>query len=221
MAGCPSAWAMAQNRVAVNVDDAPHQPLTRPLAGELGRYGGPMVDAANQRGAKNFVALGLSLLAVMLTAGVGGLAANSAQQYGRLRQPSWAPPSWLFGPVWTTLYALMAVAAWLVWRSGPLSATRSGLATYAAQLALNAAWTPLFFGLRWRGIALVDIDPLGGLGRHCGVVLSPQPGRRMVAGALPSLDHLRALPEPGGVATQQVRRLSWPRTAVILPTGWC
>lgn len=160
MAGCPSAWAMAQNRVAVNVDDAPHQPLTRPLAGELGRYGGPMVDAANQRGAKNFVALGLSLLAVMLTAGVGGLAANSAQQYGRLRQPSWAPPSWLFGPVWTTLYALMAVAAWLVWRSGPLSATRRALGFYVAQLVLNAAWTPLFFGLGWRGIAFVDITIL-------------------------------------------------------------
>lgn len=131
-----------------------------PLTGTTGRYRGRMVDAANRRGATNFVALALSLLAVMLTAGVGGLAANSAQQYGRLRQPSWAPPSWLFGPVWTTLYALMAVAAWLVWRSGPFSATRTALAAYAAQLALNAAWTPLFFGLRWRGIALIDISIL-------------------------------------------------------------
>lgn len=119
-----------------------------------------MVDAANRRRARNVVALGLSLLAVMLTAGVGGLAANSAQQYGRLRQPSWAPPAWLFGPVWTTLYVLMAVAAWLVWRSGPISETRSALAAYAAQLVLNAAWTPLFFGLGWRGIALIDISIL-------------------------------------------------------------
>ncbi|MHA7648690.1 TspO/MBR family protein [Mycobacterium sp. ML4] len=116
-----------------------------------------MVDAANRRGARNFAALGVSFLAVVLTAGVGGLAANSAQQYGRLRQPSWAPPAWVFGPVWTTLYALMAVAAWLVWRGGPSSATRSALAAYAAQLVLNAAWTPLFFGLGWRGIALIDI----------------------------------------------------------------
>ncbi|WP_205875577.1 TspO/MBR family protein [Mycobacterium camsae] len=116
-----------------------------------------MVDAANRQGVRNFLALGLSLLAVALTAAAGGLAANSAQQCGRLRQPSWAPPAWLFGPVWTTLYALMAVAAWLVWRSGPVGATRSALGAYAAQLALNAAWTPLFFGLGWRGIALIDI----------------------------------------------------------------
>lgn len=119
-----------------------------------------MVDAANRQGVKNFVALCLSLLAVALTAGVGGLAVDSAEQYGRLRQPSWAPPSWLFGPVWTTLYALMAVAAWLAWRSGPISATRRALGAYCAQLALNAAWTPLFFGLGWRGIALIDITIL-------------------------------------------------------------
>jgi tryptophan-rich sensory protein len=119
-----------------------------------------MVETADRRGARNFLALGVSLLAVLLTAGVGGLAVNSAEQYGRLRQPSWAPPSWLFGPVWTTLYALMAVAAWLVWRSGPLSATRRALGFYVAQLALNAAWTPLFFGLGWRGIAFIDITVL-------------------------------------------------------------
>ena len=120
-----------------------------------------MVDTTDRRGAKNFVALGLSLLAVMITSGVGGLAAaTSAEQYGRLRQPSWAPPSWLFGPVWTTLYVLMAVAAWLVWRSGPFSATRGALIAYAVQLVLNAAWTPLFFGLGWRGVALIDITIL-------------------------------------------------------------
>lgn len=120
-----------------------------------------MVDVANRGGARNVVALGLSLLAVVLTSAVGGLtAANSAEQYGRLRQPSWAPPSWLFGPVWTTLYALMAVAAWLVWRSGPVSATRVALSAYCAQLVLNAAWTPLFFGLGWRGVALIDITIL-------------------------------------------------------------
>jgi len=135
--------------------------ITRPSAAERSRYRGRMVDVANRGGARNVVALGLSLLVVALTSAVGGLtAANSAEQYGRLKQPSWAPPSWLFGPVWTTLYVLMAVAAWLVWRSGPLSATRRALGAYCAQLALNAAWTPLFFGLGWRGVALIDITIL-------------------------------------------------------------
>jgi|SRR6185312_629783 tryptophan-rich sensory protein len=119
-----------------------------------------MVDTSTRSRAGDFVALCLSLLAVALTAGVGGFAANSAQEYGNLQQPSWAPPSWLFGPVWTALYAAMAVAAWLVWRSGPIAETKGALAAYAAQLVLNAAWTPLFFGLGWRGIALIDITVL-------------------------------------------------------------
>ncbi len=119
-----------------------------------------MVDTSTRSRAGDLVALCLSLLAVALTAGVGGFAANSAQEYGILQQPSWAPPSWLFGPVWTALYAAMAVAAWLVWRSGSIAETKGALAAYAAQLVLNAAWTPLFFGLGWRGIALIDITVL-------------------------------------------------------------
>lgn len=54
----------------------------------------------------------------------------------------------------------MAVAAWLVWRSGLSNATRVALGAYCAQLVLNAAWTPLFFGLGWRGVALIDITIL-------------------------------------------------------------
>lgn len=116
-----------------------------------------MVGTVEHRGSKSAVALAVSLLAVAVTAAVGALATNSGQQYGQLRQPSWAPPSWLFGPVWTTLYVLMAVAAWLVWRSGPIADTRGALSAYAAQLVLNAIWTPLFFGLGWRGVAFIDI----------------------------------------------------------------
>ena len=122
-----------------------------------------MVDTTARSGPKDLAALGLSLLAVVIAAGVGGLAANSAAEYGSLQQPPWAPPAWLFGPVWTALYALMAVAAWLVWRSGPIAETKGALAGYVAQLLLNAAWTPLFFGLGWRGIALVDIVVLWGV----------------------------------------------------------
>lgn len=103
-------------------------------------------------------ALVVSGLAVTVVAVVGGLASASAgDQYGTLRQPPWAPPAWLFGPAWTVLYALMAVAAWLVWRSDSWHRTRLALTVYAVQLALNMAWTPLFFGLGWRGPAFIEI----------------------------------------------------------------
>ena len=59
----------------------------------------------------------------------------------------WNPPSAIFGPVWTVLYALMAVAAWLVWREKERTDVRRPLTLYVIQLALNAVWTPVFFGL--------------------------------------------------------------------------
>lgn len=77
--------------------------------------------------------------------------------YRSLHRPAWAPPGWLFGPVWTGLYLSMAVGAWLVWRRGGWAEQRRPLAFYLIQLALNAAWTPLFFGLRNPGLALVEI----------------------------------------------------------------
>jgi translocator protein len=76
--------------------------------------------------------------------------------YRRLRKPPWSPPSWVFGPVWTLLYALMGVAAWLV-ASGSRAGRAPALAAFGAQLALNAAWTPIFFGLRRPGLALAEI----------------------------------------------------------------
>lgn len=102
-----------------------------------------------------------SVALVAIVAALGGLASSTtAEDYGRLRQPGFAPPSWVFGPTWTVLYLLMAVAAWLVWRSGPWSDTRRPLTLYAVQLVLNAAWTPLFFGLGWRGIAFFELATL-------------------------------------------------------------
>jgi tryptophan-rich sensory protein len=77
--------------------------------------------------------------------------------YASLRKPPWNPPGWVFGPVWTLLYAMMAVAAWLVWRRGGLAAQRGPLAWFLVQLALNAAWTPLFFGLHRPDWAFLDI----------------------------------------------------------------
>ena len=74
--------------------------------------------------------------------------------YAALNKPTWNPPSWVFGPAWTLLYTLMAVAAWLVWKRIGFSRP---LAFYFVQLALNAAWTPIFFGAHQLGWALVEI----------------------------------------------------------------
>jgi tryptophan-rich sensory protein len=76
--------------------------------------------------------------------------------YAELAKPSFTPPNWVFGPVWTTLYVMIAVAAWLVWRSD--NAARAGaLALWGVQLSLNLAWSLLFFGLKDVGLALLDI----------------------------------------------------------------
>jgi benzodiazapine receptor len=77
--------------------------------------------------------------------------------YAGIRKPSWTPPNRLFAPVWTLLYAMMAVAAWLVWRqTGPSGAV--GL--FVLQLALNGVWSWLFFGLHRPGLAFADIVAL-------------------------------------------------------------
>ncbi len=88
------------------------------------------------------------LAASALVAGLGGLAtANNVNGwYATADKAPWSPPNWVFGPVWTILYIAMAVAAWLVWRRRP-DGTRPALTAYAAQLALNLLWTPVFFGL--------------------------------------------------------------------------
>jgi benzodiazapine receptor len=77
--------------------------------------------------------------------------------YASLRKPSWNPPNWIFGPVWTALYSMMSVAAWLVWRQGGWQANWRALTAFLIQLGLNAVWSWLFFGLRNPGLALVEI----------------------------------------------------------------
>ena len=77
--------------------------------------------------------------------------------YARLKKPSWNPPGWIFGPVWSSLYTMMAVAAWLVWKRGGFAAQRRPLRLFLVQLALNGAWSPLFFGLHWPGVAFAEI----------------------------------------------------------------
>ena len=74
--------------------------------------------------------------------------------YRALAKPDWTPPGWVFGPAWTVLYLLMATAAWWVWRRVGWTLP---LRCWLGQLALNAAWTPLFFGLKLPGWAFVEI----------------------------------------------------------------
>lgn len=92
------------------------------------------------------------------TGGIGAAASVSAASfYGQLAQPSWAPPAWLFGPVWSALYLLMAIASWLVWRRHRFHGARRALVLFGAQLVANALWTWLFFAWRLGAIAFVEI----------------------------------------------------------------
>ena len=105
---------------------------------------------------KNAAALVVCIIVTFLAPALGAWA-MPGEWYAALRKPSWNPPSWLFGPVWTALYLMMATAAWLVWRRGGCSGQRRALTLYLVQLVLNAAWTPLFFGLKMPGIAFAEI----------------------------------------------------------------
>jgi len=96
------------------------------------------------------------LVLCFAAASLGGLFLPG-EWYASLKKPSWNPPGWVFGPVWSTLYAMMAVAAWLVWRRGGWAARRRPLTLFLVQLPCNAAWTPLFFGWHRPGLAFVDI----------------------------------------------------------------
>jgi tryptophan-rich sensory protein len=98
------------------------------------------------------------LVLCFATSAVGAVASIQAKSfYGGLIQPNWAPPSWVFGPVWTFLYAAMAVAAWLVWRNGGFRANRTALSLFVTQLLLNAIWSWLFFAWAQGMLAFIDI----------------------------------------------------------------
>jgi benzodiazapine receptor len=94
-------------------------------------------------------------------AGVGAIASRDAPTfYAQLSRPSWAPPAWVFGPVWTLLYTAMGVAAWLVWR-GPAGTPRAtALALFLVQLALNTLWSWLFFKWRLGAWSFVEVVSL-------------------------------------------------------------
>ena len=98
------------------------------------------------------------LALVVAAAALGGLAsADSADFYRQLDRPDWAPPAWLFGPVWSALYLMMAVAAWMIWRVRGFRGAPWALTLFVVQLGLNALWTWLFFAWRLGALSLVEI----------------------------------------------------------------
>jgi benzodiazapine receptor len=103
-------------------------------------------------------------LVIFLAVCFGAAAAGGAATYPRIEgwyaaliKPSWTPPDWLFGPVWTVLYLGMAMAAWLVWRQKGLAAAQGPLILFAVQLGLNVAWSWLFFGHQSPRLGFLDI----------------------------------------------------------------
>ena len=104
--------------------------------------------------------LGLTgwLAVTSIAAVVGAFASvQAASFYGDLTRPSWAPPASWFGPVWSVLYVLMALAAWVVWRVPLEIRTRTPLVLFLVQLVANALWSWLFFAWRLGGLAFTDI----------------------------------------------------------------
>ena len=98
------------------------------------------------------------LAVTFIAASIGGVASiNAGSFYTQLVRPEWAPPSSWFGPVWTVLYALMGIAAWLVWRADGFRDTRGALTLFLLQLAPNALWSWLFFGWHRGALAFADI----------------------------------------------------------------
>jgi translocator protein len=88
----------------------------------------------------------------------GAVTAQAAAAfYGQLDKPRWAPPAWLFGPAWSLLYPMMAVAAWTIWRDFGFNGARRALTLYVVQLALNAAWSWFFFVRRNGREATIEV----------------------------------------------------------------
>jgi benzodiazapine receptor len=105
------------------------------------------------------VGLVVAIVICFAAASLGGLvtAPNIPNWYADLAKPTWNPPSWIFGPVWSCLYLMMAVSAWIVWRQAGLAGAKLPVALFAVQLALNSLWSILFFGLHSPGMSAGEI----------------------------------------------------------------
>ena len=102
------------------------------------------------------------VLFVLVCLGAGGLGATVTTPeidgwYRTVVKPEWNPPDWVFGPVWTTLFVLMGISAWLVWKPAGFKEAATALSLFAVQLILNVAWSWIFFGMHQIGWAVVEI----------------------------------------------------------------
>ena len=112
-------------------------------------------------GASTWKPVALALAAAILASTLGALATDLGPWYYGLRKPPWQPPDWLFGPVWTTIYALGALAAMIGWRRAPDRAQARRLALlFGVNLLLNVAWSVLFFRLQRPDLALYEVTLL-------------------------------------------------------------
>lgn len=119
---------------------------------------GDEIRAMPNPGRKQIIGLAAWLALSFIAAAIGGVASIQAGAfYTQLERPGWAPPAGVFGPVWTALYLLMAIAAWLVWRIEGFWAARMALALFVVQLAVNALWSWLFFGWHRGALAFADV----------------------------------------------------------------
>ncbi len=104
------------------------------------------------------IGLAVSLAIVFIAAAIGAVASiDAASFYAQLVRPSWAPPGSAFGPVWSVLYTLMGIAAWLVWRERRAVPLGTALTLYMTQLCVNALWSWLFFAWRNGAAAFADV----------------------------------------------------------------
>jgi benzodiazapine receptor len=99
---------------------------------------------------------------IFICLGAGGLGAIATTPeikgwYTTLEKPSWNPPDYIFGPVWTTLFVMMAIAAWLVWKPGGVKVVVIPMTLFAFQLVLNVSWSWIFFGMHQPGWAFIEI----------------------------------------------------------------
>jgi benzodiazapine receptor len=128
----------------------------------------PIESSTSYRGRNSRPNLPALALFVVLALAVGALgavfspavSASAMHWYAALLKPEWLPPQDWFAPVWTVLYVLMGIAAWLIWRERYHRGRSAAIAAYAVQLLLNALWPPLFFGLKNIDAGLFDIVAL-------------------------------------------------------------
>ena len=119
------------------------------------------IPIGSSAGSAVLLVASLALVAVVAAVGGGATSRSVGDWYDGLERAPWNPPSWVFGPAWTVLYILMAVAAWLVGREGlGDSEVQVALVLYAIQLTLNLGWSVVFFGLRRPDLGLLVIVAL-------------------------------------------------------------